>query len=88
MALNRVGQSWATARRGTRASWRTARTRSTTTCRRRGADEGLPSFSLRRSILYGESISEEQIVVTNDRAPSYAQADDEALSLAKMRLAL
>ena len=41
---------------------------------RAGLDEGLLSFCLSHSRLYGESLQEEQIVVTNDSAPSCVQA--------------
>jgi hypothetical protein len=36
-----------------------------------GLDEGLLSFCLPILILYGDSLLEEQILVTNDSAPSY-----------------
>ena len=40
-----------------------------------GADEGLLSFCLPILSLYGDSLLEGQVAVTNDGAPSYAQAD-------------
>jgi hypothetical protein len=50
-----------------------------------GLDEGLPSFWLPRSLLYGESLYEERIVVTNDSAPSYIHRPRSATSRARSR---
>ena len=46
---------------------------------RPGLDEGLLSFCLPILILYGDFLLDEQIVVTNDSAPSYVQAAAKAV---------
>jgi hypothetical protein len=48
--------------------------------RRAGLDEGLLSFCLPILILYGDSLLEEHISVTNDSAPSYVQVRSAARS--------